>query len=267
MAKNDRDMENAIITLRLAAEVANGSAQQIIAAYRRKPVFCSNSSCPAIARAQQRANARKRLLREHRVIEHLASVVHEQGGDAIDLIRRVSALKTSPVLVGDQSFPTAHEAAMILGDTVLSAWQDAGGDDAVELAPDRRHAEHNADDADIAIEVSLELWRRLQELRDRLPADLWGQIQQEHLAAWQSLGDETPLGPPPSTGKATPKKRGRQSNPTRDAEMVEAYNLALKNGECSSQADFAQSKGMAPATFSKLKKRVEAAEKERRALN
>ncbi len=190
MAETDRDMGDSLIKLRLAAEVTNGNAQQIIVAYRDKPVFCSNSLCPAVARAQQRANARKRLLREHRAIKHIASEAHEWDGDAIDLIRRVSALKTSPVFVGDQSFPTAHEAAMVLGDTVLRTWQDAGGEDAVECAPDRAHAEHDGEDADIAIEVSLELWRQLQKLRDKLPGDLWGQIQQEHLAACQLLDDQ-----------------------------------------------------------------------------
>ncbi len=188
-------MKNALVKLRDAAEVANGNAQEILGRYRRKLAWSdySNSGFPHIARAQQRAAARTSLLNDFADIRRIHLAVQSGGDanalDATDLIRRavVSVLKTPPIFVGSLSYPTAHEAALALGEAVHDAWQNAGGYDAVERAPDKSQAEADGNNADIAVEVSDSLWRRLRRLRKRLPADLWGQIQQEFAAAWTLL--------------------------------------------------------------------------------
>jgi len=191
------DLFDLLIKVRDAAEVANGSAQEVINRYRRKPDFswAANSRSERTRRAQQRAAARDKLLYEDIHIRHIRQSVarfRERTSDALDLIRRAVAPTASAIHVGNYSYPTAHEAAEALGNAVHQAWQNAGGYDAVERAPDRFRAEYDADDADIAIEVSVDIWKRLRlGKNNRLPPDLWGQIQLEFAAAWDRLELET----------------------------------------------------------------------------
>jgi len=221
-----------LIKLRDAAETLNANAQQLIQRYRRKPVFSSNSRSPGIARAQQRASARNRLLCESSHIKHIRKAV-EVFGDAgyakgaASLVQRAVGLKCPPIYVGDNSYPTAHEAAEALGRVVMGNWDDAGGQDALERAPDRLHAEFDGEDADIAIEVSLDVWRRLRSLRKRLPADLWGQIQQEFQETWTLLESEEP-GDETESGRSV----SRVSRQEADAVLQErdTNDPTLKNG-------------------------------------
>lgn len=194
-----------LIKARDAAEVANGNAQEIIRDYRRKPDFsyAANSMCAQTRRAQERAAAKEWLECQHNAIRHIhESTVRFREGThpALDLIRRAVALKVPPIFVADYSHPTAHEAAEALGSAVREAWERGGGYYAVEHAPDRMQAEWDSHDADAAIEVSIEIWKRLRRLRkNNLPPDLWGQIQQEFEAAAQLLDAESDAANEPET--------------------------------------------------------------------
>ncbi|HLA86227.1 MAG TPA: hypothetical protein VJL29_15675 [Thermoguttaceae bacterium] len=192
------DRFDLLIKVRDTAEVANGNAQAIITDYRRKPDFsdAANSTFPQIRRAQERAEARGWLVCQHGNIKRLHDAKWRffEGTDtALDLIRQTIGLRVQPIYVDRSSYPTAHEAAVALGGVVLAAWERAGGYNAVKRAPDRMHAEYDGHDADIAIEVSVEIWKRLRRLgkNSGLPRDLWGQIQQEFEAAWDRLEAET----------------------------------------------------------------------------
>lgn len=216
-------MFDALVRLCDAAKVANGNAQEILKRYRRKPDFsyASNSGIPQEAKAQERAAARNHLLYEQVSIKYIQSAVHKSYDadtwDATYLVQRAvaSVLRSPPVFVGERSYPTAHEAAIAMGEAVLDAWQHAGGYDAVERAPDRMHATQDGYYADIAIEVSVDLWRRLRRLRKGLPADLWGQIQLEFQAALDRLEAEEQAAPAAKTEQGegdggAPSKRPRK---------------------------------------------------------
>jgi hypothetical protein len=194
------DLFDLLIKVRDAAENVNGHAQAIIGEYRRKASFFSfewaaNSLVPHCRQGQKRAAARQWIVRQQHKIQRIREAkdrLRDGTHPALDLIRRAVGLRVPPIFVGDYSYPTAHEAAEALGEAVQAEWESAGGYDAVERAPDRMHAEYDFNnDADIAIEVSLEIFKRLRRLRKgRLPADLWGQIQQEFEAAWDRLEEE-----------------------------------------------------------------------------
>jgi hypothetical protein len=218
------DLFDLLIKVHDLAETANGNAQIIIKRYRRKPDFswAANSSSTSERKVQERAVARDHLIYEHASIKRLHESIRrfrEGTQPALNLIRRAVALRVQPIFVDDLSYPTAHEAAEALAEEVHNAWQNGGGYYAVEHAPDRFHARNDDDDADAAIEASIEIWRRLRKLRksNPLPSDLWGLIQQEFEAA-RNLAEQDamiPLGNGETSARrrSGSRKRGGEEPP------------------------------------------------------
>jgi hypothetical protein len=232
------DLFALLIEARNAAETADANAQNIIRACRRKPdfSFAVASNSPQTRQAQVRAAARKWIRIQHENIKRLYKArtrfreVREADVDALALIRRATALRVKPIQVGDYTYPTAHEAAEALGDLMCEVWHECSGDSAVELAPDRLQAEWDeSDSADIAIEVSVDIWRRLRRLRKQngLPSDLDGQIQQEFEAAADRLIEETAPSEPEGAS-STPSITSEEANQT--AMKLAKQDPAFLNG-------------------------------------
>jgi hypothetical protein len=245
------DLFGVLIKVRDAAETANACAREIINDYGRDRRYfnfdwAAHSICEHTEQAQRRAAARDKIRHQYSCIKRLCDAEMRLGEGtqpALDLIRRAVGLRVPPIRIGDNTYPTAHEAAAALGEMIHEAWEEAGGYDAVERAPDRLHAEYGGDDADIAIEVSVEIWKRLRRLRKKgLPPDLWGQIQQEYEAAWDRLEAET----------ATDGKRGRATSRIDRGEANLRARVALKSPKIDSVRKLAKAIGCSTGLASQL---------------
>ena len=236
------------------AEIASANSQNVLNEYLEKPRYTTSSNSEAIRRAQKRASARHALEYQaasiRRIRKACAGAPAMWSKGAYSVRRGAIQLGNAPVFVDGQSYPTAHEAAFALGEFVLDAWDSTGGDWAVENAPDRMHAESDGDDADLARKMRFALWRKFSESRDRLPPDLWGQIQQEFHAAEEWLMDvNTPPASP--SGIATiaspvvaaevpnPPSKGR-GRPRRNDPDDERILAAWDSGHHASYQDCAE---------------------------
>lgn len=187
------ELFDSLVRLRDAAESSNSCAQAIISDYRRRPDFqwAATSAAESEKQRQRERAARKQLRNLKSKAERLDTVAdrfYEVTGanEALTLICRAVALRAAPIYVGDLSYPTAHEAAVALGDAVFRAW------------------EYDDSDSDVdPIKVNNDIWKRLRRLAKphALPPDLYGQIEQEFQAAVDLLDVETPTEVEPPTAK------------------------------------------------------------------
>ena len=208
---------DALFRLLDAAETCNGAAQKILSRYCRQPVFRGTSTSPRERRVQERAMALKHLRYGRGAVTSIWKAMEAFDAAFQDdctgyLVQEAVALnlKTAPVFVGKLSYPTAHDAARALGETVLGAWQDANCDLAIEHGPDRmgRAIAGLDDNPDVASEACAALRQRLRKLRKRLPADLFGRLQLEYHVARQKLDTEQ-LGSGETVESKSPRHRAR----------------------------------------------------------
>lgn len=230
-------MYDAVIALSEIAEDANREAQDMLWRYRRKPNFSSHVSAIGIVerRAQKRAAAKDSLLTDFYGMTRLRLSMADLNDvwHATDLFRRAmaNARRFRPIFVGRFSFPTAHEAAIAMGEELLRVWDSVGGDFAAKHAPDRLEATNDGRDANLALETSYRLWRRLRRLRREFPADLYGLLQLELQAALREVGiEDTPM----SCGRHNESPKRSSQCGDGEAKLIAALNRhhQYANGSC-----------------------------------
>ncbi len=172
-----------LVEFRDAADAANGNSQTLLRDSAEKPRYTVSSNFEDIAQAQRRPQARDDLLGVGQSVASIRKACVEGQKLRDECLRLVQGgaitLPFPPLFVGNESFPTAHEAAFALGKVTADLWDEVGGDAEFELAPDRLKAESDGRHADAGLRMRQRLWKRSLKVLNRVPRDLWGQIQQE----------------------------------------------------------------------------------------
>lgn len=177
-----------LVEFRDAAEVANGNAQELLRGWAEKPRYSVSSNFEDMARAQRRAQARDDLLGDGHRVKRIRKASFEGDklrDECLGLVQGGAITLRFPALfVGDESFPTAHEAAFALVEVVADLWDDVGGHAEFEFAPDRLKTESEGRHANAGLHMRQRLWKRSLKVLDRVLATFADRFNKS-FSVWQ----------------------------------------------------------------------------------